>query len=350
MPWQIPQPAAISARAAATYSTVFQDFDPTEPNTVAGTHCDVLAMALFDVYLHQSYIAGELFPDTSIDNLDRHAGIWGLTRIPATAASGTVSVGGAGGLVVPSGIAATDVLGNLYATTSGATIVGGSATLSITAASAGAQGNLAAGTVLTLLSPIAGLNPQSLTVQTPGLSGGAAQESDAALRSRLLARIRARGRGGNAADYQYWAEAASSAVEYVQVYPNWAGLGSVQVWVAGAGPSALTTSEVSAIAAYIAGVRPVTASVTVASAAVEAVNATVHLVPDTVANRTAATTGFSTWLAASAQIGGTLYVDDMIAAIKAAGGGAFSLDTSAPTGDIVLGAGTIGVAGTLSFT
>jgi uncharacterized phage protein gp47/JayE len=352
MPWPVPQPTDISSRAAAVYAATYPDFNPTAPNTVAGTTCRIIGMTGFDLYLHQSYLAGELFPDTAIDNLDRHAGIWGITRLPGQAATGSAQIAVLGSTTIPIGTVLTDQLGNAYVTTSGKRIYTTgpvSSTLQIAAVSPGAQGNLAAGTVLQFLSPVPNVSPQSATVLAPGLSGGAPAESDDALRARLLARIRSRGRGGSLADYQQWAKAASSVVEYVQVVPNWVGLGSVGVFVAGAGPSALTSDEVTTVDTYLQSVRPVTARVITQAAATQAINVTLHLVPDTAANRVAAQSGYASWVASSAQIGSTAYVDDLAAAIKATGGSAFSFDILSPAADVVLGNGTIAVAGTVSF-
>jgi uncharacterized phage protein gp47/JayE len=353
MPWPIPQPADIYARAGAAYVAAFPGFDPTQPNTVCGTTSRIVGMTGFDLYLYQGYIMNELFPDTSVDNLDRHAGIWGLTRIPSQAATGSIAWTGSNGTVLASGILLTDQFGNSYLTTDGLTVSGGSATLTLTAVSGGAQGNLATGAVLTPVSPVAGM-AATAAVASPGLSGGAPAESDTALRARLLQRIRERGRGGNNADYVNWCEAASSAVAYVQAIPQWYGAGSVGIFLAGAGPSALSGPEVATVSAYLGalfapgGVAPVTAYVAVFGATLYTLNATVHLNPDTSTIRAAATAAFQAWVETDAQIGGTMYVARMDAALEGASG-EFSHDRTLPAADVVLGPGTIAVAGVLSF-
>jgi uncharacterized phage protein gp47/JayE len=350
MPWPVPAPETITARAAAVYSSVYPDFNPTSANTLAGTHCRVLGLSGFDLYGYIAYQAQELFPDTTQDNLDHHCSIWGLTRIPPQAAVGSATAAGETDTSIPTGTIATDPIGNAYITTAAATWSGTTATAAFQAVSAGGQGNLAAGTLLTLLSPIAGLAPQTFTVSTPGFAGGAPAEQDDPLRARLLQRIRQRGRGGNNADYTYWAEASSSAVAYVDPVPNYLGLGSVGIFVAGIGPSMLSGGELTTISNYIAGVRPITVTqCPVYSATTQTLNGTIHLVPDTAANRVAAANGFASWVVTTAEIGGTQYVDDMAAAIKAALGGAASFDISEPSADVVCGIGTICVAGTLSF-
>jgi len=352
MPWPVPAPSVIYGRAGASYTAVFPSFDPTQPNTVCGTTSRVIALTAFDLYLYQGYWANELFPDTAQDNLDRHAGIWGLTRIAAQAATGQASGAGSNGTVVPTGAAATDYFGNVYFTAATETVSGSVVTETFQAASGGAQGNLATGTVLTLLSPIAGLSPQSFTVLSPGFSGGAPTETNTALRARLLQRIRSRGRGGNNADFTIWAEGASSLVAYVQVVPNIIGFGSVGLFVAGIGPSALGSGTVAAVNSAVLAVAPVPineTSLVTASATLQTVDGTIHLIPDTPTNRTAATNAFASYIGAAAEIGGTVYLDLIAGAIAAAAAGSFNFDLSAPSADVVVGAGTIAVAGTLGF-
>jgi uncharacterized phage protein gp47/JayE len=355
MPWPVPQPTDIYSRAGAVFTAQFPSFQPSEPNTVCGAVSRIVGMTAFDLYGYQSYVMAELFPDTTQDNLDRHAGNWGLTRIPAQAGSGTISWPCTTTTVLPAGIVFSDGLGNAYLNTAGGTATGGtSITLAVTAASAGAQGNLATGTVLTPVSPVAGM-ASAATVASPGFSNGAVAETDTALRARLLQRIRARGRGGNNADYQQWAEAASSLVAYVQTVPQYLGPGSVGIFIAESGPAVAGSGVLSAVASYLGagyaagGVAPVTAYVQVYSATLQTLNATIHLIPDTTANRTAATNAFTAFVAGTAQIGGTITVADLDAAIKGGSNGVFTFDRSLPAADVVCGTGVIAVAGTLSF-
>lgn len=353
MPWSIPQPVTIFNRAASAYVAQFPSFQPTAPNTVCGATSRILGMTAFDLYGYQSYIMNELFPDTSEDNLDRHAGNWGLTRIPPAAGLGSINWICTAAETLAIGIVFSDPLGNAYYSTTGGAVTPGTVTLSVAAASAGAQGNLATGTVLTPISPVAGM-ASSATVASPGFSGGALAETNTALRARLLQRIRQRGRGGNSADYTYWCEAASSSVAYVQVVPSYSGPGSVGLFVAGIGPSTIGSGVLATLSSYLGaeyaagGIAPVTAYVTVQSAALQTLNATIHLNPDTTANRAAATVAFDAWVATDAEIGGTMFMSRLDAALEGASG-EFSHERSMPSADVVCGTGTIAVAGTLSF-
>ena len=360
MPWPIPQPTDIFNRAATAYVAQFPSFQPTAPNTVVGATGRVLAMAAFDLYLYQGYVMNELFPDTAEDNLDRHAGNWGLTRIPASVATGTVQWLSTTGATLAAGIVFTDAFGNSYITTSGGTVgAATNITLNIAAASAGAQGNLANATLITPIAPVGGMTAQAQVSSAGGLTGGAAAESDIALRGRLLSRIRLRGRGGNNADYAQWTQAASSSVAYVTAVPNYQGPGTVGVFAAGVGPSTLGSGVLSAISAYLGagyasgGVAPVTAYVAVYSAALQTINATLHLTPDTSANRTAAANAFGQFITQSATIAGaggaTIDVSSIAGAIVGGSGGAFTFDLTAPVADIVINTGTIAVAGTVGF-
>ena len=353
MPWPIPQPADIASRAAALYQAAIVSPDGTpadasSPNTVLGATTRIVGMSAFGLYLYQSYLANELWPDTAQDNLDRIAGVWGLTRLPAASATGNVSVTGTANALLPAGIVLADASGNAYTTTAGATLAGGTATLPVTANTPGAAGNLATGTVLTVVSALANLFPQTATVLSPGFSGGDPAETNAALQARVLQRIRQRGRGGSVADYEQWAEAASAAVAYTQIVPDWAGPGSVGVFLAGAGPAALTSAEVGTVNTALQTQRPVTAKVYTNAATVQPLNATIHLNPDTTGNRAAATAAFAAWIAADAAIGGTLYMSRLDAALASADG-EFSYERSVPAADVVYATGEIAGVGTLSF-
>ena len=200
---------------------------------------------------------------------------------------------------------------------------------------------------------------QAQVIPSAAFSGGAVAESNTALRGRLLSRIRLRGRGGNNADYTQWTQAASSSVAYVTPVANYQGPGTVGVFVAGVGPSVLGSGVLNAVGAYLGaqyasgGVAPVTAYVVVYAAALQTVNATIHLTPDTSANRTAASNAFSQFITQSATIAGaggsTIDVTSIDGAIAGGSGGAFTFDRTVPASDVVISTGTIAVAGTVTF-
>src|ERR1044072_4557961 len=62
------------------------------------------AAAFHLLYGYQGVIANQLFPDTSeVEFLERQASLFGLTRLAATYATGSVQVSGTNGVTVPAG-------------------------------------------------------------------------------------------------------------------------------------------------------------------------------------------------------------------------------------------------------
>ena len=159
--------------------------------------------------------------------LARWAGIFGLAKKSAAAASGQVSFSGANGSVVIDQSVLLRADGAQFIVSGPIALVGGAATATVTAALAGAAGNCAAGTVLSFASPSAGVGATAV-VQAPGIAGGEDEEGDPSLQARFLARLRQEAQGGDASDYQAWALALPE-VTRVWVFPLWMGAGTVGV-------------------------------------------------------------------------------------------------------------------------
>jgi uncharacterized phage protein gp47/JayE len=339
MSWPLPQPDEIAERIAAGLISAFpgEALDPRAPDTVVGQLARLWGLTLFDTHLYLRWLAGQLMPDTATVWLDRHADIWGIARIPATRAAGGATVAGSAGASIPVGTTLRAASGQIYETTEAATVGGGgSVVLPLRAVLAGAAGNAGAGAVLALVAPIAGLAQQQATVAAPGLTGGAAAETDEALRARLLARIRRPPAGGTVADYEAWARAASADVAHVAVRPLWLGAGTVGVVAAMAGPRVPTAPEIALIAAAIEAERPVTAAVTVLPAVLSPVAFQIRVSPDTAATRAAITGALDALFAREAAIGARLPRSRISEAISAAAG-EYSHDLVAPSADVVPG-------------
>lgn len=318
MTWSLPQPDEIAERLAASYEAAFPGATPRDPNTVLGVLSRVPALELFAAHLYLRALADELMPDTAEAWLPRHGDVWGVPRIAAAKAVGSVVFAGTAGLALPSGIA----LGEQWVTTAAAVLdSGGAATVPVSATVTGTGGNVAAGTVLQLVSPIAGLGVQAATVATGGIAGGAAEEAAEAWRARILARIRDPGHGGSAGDYRRWALAAGAG--YVGVYGDWIGAGSVGVVVAMAeatGPRVPTSAELARIAAAIEAERPVTAQVLVLPAVLRAVPITLQVSPDTLAVRAAVLAAIAAHFVDDMGVGTALYRSRLSEAISSASG------------------------------
>lgn len=164
------------------------------------------AKQLFDVSAEDEYLL-------------RRAGPFGLTLIDAVAATGTATITGNNTTVIPVGTELKAPDEQLYTTDAAVTITGGTATLSLTAVTAGAIGNQLAGIKLVLTTPVAGVASEA-TVTAGGLAGGADKETMARFRERFAARKKSPPRGGSSDDYKAWARAASVNVTRVWVYPH----------------------------------------------------------------------------------------------------------------------------------
>lgn len=214
------------------------------------------ASAIEGLYQHQSWIARQIFPDTAdSDMLERHAGVRGLTRKSATAASGLITATGTAGTVITTGLILKTADDRSYQTSIDVTLDGnGYASVAVVAVESGASGNLAAGTTLTWQSPPQGITS---TATTGELVGGTDAETDASLLARLLDLIRRPPAGGNQYDYRRWALEVDG-VSTARVFPLRRGLGTVDVLITSSGglPSQATLD---AVQAYIDDVRPVRA-------------------------------------------------------------------------------------------
>lgn len=142
---------------------------------------------------------------------------------------------------------------------------GGRVTIGAEAVSAGAAGNSPALSVSVLRTSVPGIT-QVFNVEPMG--NGADEETDEALRDKLLARFDGSG-PGNAADYEAWVRALGIYGQ-ITVVPLWDGAGSVLVAVMGADGSPLPGDEVDRIQAFLdpvagmaKGQAPVSATVTV---------------------------------------------------------------------------------------
>ncbi|MBM9400388.1 baseplate J/gp47 family protein [Gluconacetobacter azotocaptans] len=323
----IPMPADIKGRMVANLlGQTFTALDGTQvtpdaanPNSFENVMLSATADEAYEVYLYiKLYVARELMPDQAIDWLPRHAAIWKVPRRLAVAATGTVDIACSAETSIPAGTELTlDGSVRWNVTTSTDIAAGATATVSVAAETAGVIGNLAAGTGLTLVSPIAGVT--SVTVSSAdGLSGGLDLEAIEDWRQRILAAIRDPEGAGTIADYKRWATAGGAA--YVGVLAGYPGPGGVSVGIAMSGPRAATGGEVADVAAYIQTKRPVTAKVTILAAELPPVPVQVALNPDSATRRILVSAALAVSFAQNAVVGDPFYQSDISAAIASVTG------------------------------
>ncbi len=167
--------------------------------------------------------------------LDLHARDCGLERRAANAAYGYVHIEGTKGLVIPSAFKVAVPSDNgaaaiIYHTLSEAVLSDtGEADVAIQADEAGSEGNVDAGTVTIMVSPISGITRINNDNE---ITGGAEAEDDDSLRQRVDDYNAGRGDSyvGNNADYVRWAKEVPG-VGYAHTIPEYNGPNSVKVIV-----------------------------------------------------------------------------------------------------------------------
>lgn len=183
-------------------------------------------------YLHYGYldwIAKQAVPWTATDEyLAGWAAFKGIYRKDATAASGTVSFAASGTATIPAGTSIA-LSGGLQAiTTAESTTVGGICTAPARCTTAGAGGNVSAGRIATLSSPVPGI--QAVGAVVIDFTGGADVEAEEDFRSRMLVKWQTGGDNGKKQDYIDYALAVPG-ITRAWVNPLGFGAGTVVVYV-----------------------------------------------------------------------------------------------------------------------
>ncbi len=275
MPFERPTLETIIKRVTADIESRLST--PQLRRSNAKVYAMVMAAVSHSLHGYAEYISRQLFFDTAEGNyLDHWGSLYGVLRKAAAKAHGTVTFSFSGSAVeVPVGTLLQSQLGTQYKTTSA--VAESAAT--VEALIAGSAGNLAAGETLTLISPIAGVKS---TATAGEISGGVEEETDDALRSRLLARVRERPHAGTAQDYEAWALEVSG-VTRAWVYPREEGTGSVVIRFVCDGLENIVPTDTmrQTVQDYIDSVRPVTARVAVYAPKTQTINFTIKdLEPD----------------------------------------------------------------------
>lgn len=157
--------------------------------------------SLRDLYDYQSWIVRQVIPTTESDDqtIVDTARTEGVIRKLATKAVGPVTL--LGNAPVPVNTVLTHQDNRLYRVTGSNAPSGGSVVVNVEAEEPGTAGNLDASEVLTLVSPIPGIQAKGTS---GGISGGANIEPIAQVLERLLFRKRNPPMGGAVFDYVAW--------------------------------------------------------------------------------------------------------------------------------------------------
>lgn len=347
-----PTLSAIIDRMQSDINAALPGADSRVRRSVLSVLSRTLAGAVHGLYGYLSFISRQILPDTAeAEYLARQAAIWGITRKPATQATGTATLTGNNGATLAAGSVLQRADGAEYTTDASATVSGGSLTVAITAKVAGLAGNASASTALSLTQPVSGINSQGTS---GSITGGADIETDDSLRARLIARLQSPPQGGNAADYVAWALAVPG-VTRAWVYPVELGAGTVTVRFMMDGTYAdgiPLAGDVAAVQAYIDPLRPVTATVTAVAPVATPLDMTIDLrggaSGDTAEIRAAVTAELRDLLLRDAVPGGTILLSRLREAVSIAAGEIDNAITS-PTADVTRTTGQITTLGAITW-
>ena len=321
MSFNRPTLSQLIADALADFDARLPGADSRLRRALLDVQARVHSEAVDGLYGAIDYVARQILPDTAeAEFLTRHASLWNEPRKSEVAASGPITVTGTTGSIIPSGTALARADGARFLVSAEATVSAGSASVSVAAVVAGVAGNCTVGQSLTFTSPVAGIQALA-SVAAPGISGGAAEESDSALLARVLQRIQNPPHGGNTSDYQRWALEVA-AVTRAWVYPGWMGIGTVGVtFVVDGRPDIIPLpADVAMVADHIDPLRPVTAQVIVFAPVAVPLTITVRASPPTPAVEAAIRAEIADLLFREAEPGGTILISHIREAISIAAG------------------------------
>lgn len=297
------------------------------------------------------YLSRQLFYDTAEQEyLARWASMFISEKVPASAATGTATFIAEFGSAIPADTLLQSLDGVRYKVDADVQVTASPVTVAVSALEAGENGNRSTGQALSLVSPIAGVQPAATVVV---MSGGADIESDEAYKARLAYRIQNPPQGGSKSDYVRWALEVPG-VTRAWAYPLELGAGKITIRFVrendGAGALAIPdSSEVAAVQAYIDTKAFATATPVVVAPVAAPINFTITgLVPDTTAVRAAVTQELQDMLERESEPGGTILLSHIRAAISAATSES-DYTLTIPTANVTNTTGRISTMGTITW-
>lgn len=348
MPFETPDLPTLNDQAATSIEAELPGSDARLRRSNLSVLARVMAGFAHGFYGYLRRFLEECLPWNKGFLLEMWAGIWKVYRKPAVSAGGAVTFTGANGALIDIGTELQTADGLVYETAAAAVIVGGVSLVQVLAVAPGKSGNLAAGTQLALINPVAGL-VATVTVAAGGITNGSDVEATDDLYARFLARVRTPAHGGSAADYVNWALEVPGVTRAWTV-PGWQGVGSVLVLFVRDGdtPNLPDAAAIATVQAYIDLRRPVTADVTAAGPVVKLVNLSIAVTPNTTAVRDAVSANMADLFLREADVAATLLLSHINRDISLASGETDHV-LYAPTTNVVCGVNEMAALGTITW-
>jgi uncharacterized phage protein gp47/JayE len=215
MPWERPTLREINTRIQSDLAANLDGIGALLRRSILKVQGKVYAGVAHEEYgAIQNYKDNLLISTADEEWLDKHGTEFGLPRNRGSKSTGSVIATGTTGLIIDKGSRLQSASGNIYIIDDAVVLVGGTVNVVITAENVGEEYNEDAGTILSFVSPVSGIN-STVTVDGNALTNGTDIEEVEAYRTRLLNRKRAAPHGGTDFDYINW------ALEYGVVTRSW---------------------------------------------------------------------------------------------------------------------------------
>lgn len=350
MAFERPSLSELITRAQADMSASMTTTGAWLRRSILGVLSRVLAGAAHGLYGYIQAQSKNLFTDTADeDHVRREAAQYGLTPVAATYAKGSLTVTGTIGSVIPAGTVLQRADGVEFSTNSLVTLAATSASLAVTAVSAGIGANTAALTPLSFVSPVSGV-ASSATVAVGGITQGADEEGLESLRARLLSRKRNPAQGGSESDFIRWVQEIFPSAR-VWIYPLMMGPRSVGITfvLPDRGNIIPVGGDITAVEAHLDPLRPVTSDLTIFAPIAAPLNISLWVSPDTPAVRAAVAAEIQDLILREAEPGGTILLTKLNEAISIAPG-ENNHAIATPNTDVTVAAGSISTMGTITWT
>lgn len=306
--------------------------------SLASVMTRVIAGVSHGLHGYISFVLRQCFTSTAEGNyLERRASEYGIYRLQASKAVGTVTFTGSG--TVPEGTQLQNEQGSVYVTTAESA----DGTAPVEAAVAGAAGNSGEGMALTLVSPVVGVMSTAVAGE---LTGGADAEGDESLRERLLARQKNPPKAGTKEDYVAWARQVPG-VTRAWCYPQELGLGHVTVRFMTEN-SIPNETMIQRVKEEIEANMPVTAILHVVPPIPKPLNMTLDILPETEAIKAKIESAIESVVMAEAIPGGGILLTSLDRAISGVSE-ITSYRIQSPTDDVAASVGEIYVPGKITW-
>lgn len=321
MPFNRPDLQTIINRMQADIVSRLTNAVALLPTSLLNILVRIFSGAIHTGYGYAAFIGKQILPDLAETTwLNRHAFSWGVSRIEAVASDGDIIFTGVNGTAIPIDTKMVRDDGVEFETTAGGTITGGVLTLDVVALVAGVDGDTASGIFLTLSSPITGAD--DVAAVDVGLTGGLDEETDEALRTRILERIKFTPAGGSANDYKAEAKLVAG-VANAFIFPNQNNLitqhGYVTAVILGVSPKVPSAGLLTDVQTALDAIKPVTATIVTAAIDDVTITMTIKLDPNTPTMQATIESNFGDLLDLEGTPGGTILLSHIRDAISTAG-------------------------------